>query len=244
MTFPQLMLAPVTKKILRRTVVNELADGHLDLFTDANAAAIQWEIGAGGMTAAEFESVRALFASVSGRWGSFTFLDPAGNLLAQSENFGVSPWVNGLSLTTGVTDPFGTTRATHAVNTSGVAAQSIAQTLAVPSMYQYALSVWARSGAVTLSIGTSTRRFVVGSTWTRVSMSGSGTVFAVGLDAGASADLFGMQVDAQIAASDYKKTGVLGGVFPKTRFADDTLTVTARGTDVYDAVIRIVNTEN
>ena len=75
-------------------------------------------------------------------------------------------------------------------------------------------------------------------------MSGSGTTFAAQLKAGGSADLFGMQVDAQLAPSDYKRTGTRGGVYKKARFAEDRLTVTAQGTDVYDAVIRIVNTEN
>ncbi len=243
MTFPQLMLAPVTKKSLRRAVVNELADGHIDLFTDADAAAVAWEIAAKGMTAAEWAPVESLFAAVAGRWGSFTFLDPVGNLLAQSENFGVSPWVTLLSLTPGVADPFGTSRATHVVNT-GIVAQSIAQTLSVPSTYQYCLSVWARGSAVTLVIGSATKTFAVGSQWTRVSMTGSGATFGVALEPGAAADLFGMQVDAQIAPSDYKRTGARGGVYEKARFADDRLTVTAQGTDVYDAVIRIMNTEN
>ncbi len=245
MTFPQLMLYPITKKSLRRTVVNQMEDGHLDLLTDTDAASLEWEIGAKGMTAAEFESVRSLFAAVGGRWGTFTFLDPVGNLLAQSENFGVSPWTNGalIALTPGVADPFGTSRATHVVN-GGVAAEAIAQTIAAPATYQYCLSVWARGTAITLVIGSASERFALSSNWSRVSMIGSGATFAAMLDAGDSADLFGMQVEAQLAPSDYKKTGVRGGVFEKARFADDRLAVTAQGTDVYDAVIRIVNTEN
>ena len=65
-------------------------------------------------------------------------------------------------------------------------------------------------------------------------------VFGVELDVGAIVDLFGMQVEAQIGVSDYKKTGSNGGVYAQARFAEDELTVTAKGTDLFDAVIRIV----
>ncbi len=56
--------------------------------------------------------------------------------------------------------------------------------------------------------------------------------FGAQLGAGASVDLFGMQVEAQLAASDYKMTGAAGGVYSKARFASDQITVTAQGTDV------------
>ena len=51
-----------------------------------------------------------------------------------------------------------------------------------------------------------------------------------------------MQVEAQLAPSDYKMTTTRGGVYSNARFAQDQIAVTAQGTDVYDAVIRIVNT--
>jgi hypothetical protein len=65
----------------------------------------------------------------------------------------------------------------------------------------------------------------------------------VQLNPGAAVDLFGMQVDAQGATSDYKMTGTNGGVYLKARFAADGFTVQAQSTDVYDATIRIVSTE-
>jgi hypothetical protein len=70
----------------------------------------------------------------------------------------------------------------------------------------------------------------------------SSITFGASLAAGGSVDLFGMQVEAQVAASDYKMTGISGGVFSAARFADDAITVTAQSTDVYDAVIRILST--
>ena len=53
-----------------------------------------------------------------------------------------------------------------------------------------------------------------------------------------------MQAEAQLAPSDYKMTGAHGGVYAKARFAQDRLTATAQGADIFDAVIRIVSTEH
>jgi hypothetical protein len=53
-----------------------------------------------------------------------------------------------------------------------------------------------------------------------------------------------MQAEAQLGPSDYKPTGARGGVYSKARFDTDQLTVTAQGTEVHDAVIRIVSTES
>jgi hypothetical protein len=50
-----------------------------------------------------------------------------------------------------------------------------------------------------------------------------------------------MQVEAQLAASDYKMTGTNGGVYSNARFASDRLAVRAQSTDVYDSTIRIVS---
>ena len=68
--------------------------------------------------------------------------------------------------------------------------------------------------------------------------------FGAHVDAGGSVELLGMQAEAQLGPSDYKPTGGRGGVYSRVRFDTDQLTVTAQGTDVYDAMIRIVNTES
>ena len=71
-------------------------------------------------------------------------------------------------------------------------------------------------------------------------LSTDSVVFGVELAAGASVDLFGMQAEAQRGASDYKMTSGSGGVHAGARFSQDELTVTAKGTDVFDAVVGIV----
>ncbi|MGH9591990.1 MAG: phage head spike fiber domain-containing protein [Bryobacteraceae bacterium] len=259
LVFPQLATGaaavyPVTRTNTTRTVINALSDGSTVVLADPDAILTHWELRATGLTAAEWNAVEALFQAVSGRLETFTFLDPAGNLLAHSEEFGAAEWSNGpsIQLTGGIADPLGSTGAMHAVNT-GVIAEAVAQTLAVAGNFQYSLSVWARASVAvnmalfaTTSGGSATQTFALSSQWKRISVrAGLGqnttsVTFGVQLDASAAVDLFGMQVEAQTGMSDYKKT-ISGGVYFKARFSDDQLTVRAQATDVYDAVIRVVS---
>lgn len=263
LVFPQLStgasaLYPLTKTSRQRTVVNTLGDGSLDVYADPDARSLGWEIQAKGLTAGEWGAIEALFEATSGMWQTFTYLDPAGNLLAESEAFSAPAWTNGalIDLTAGVSDPLGTTRATLVTNAGG-GTEGVGQTLPVPGNFHYCLSVWARTDSATSLIltiaatgGSATKTFALGTQWTRVALSANlglstnSVTFSAQMSAGGTADLFGMQVEAQLGASDYKQTGTSGGVYSNARFGADTITVTAQGTDVYDAVVQIVNTEN
>ena len=260
LVFPQLMtgvaaLYPVTKQGLQRTVVNTLADGSTVVYADSDGAIAGWALQATGLTLAEWNAIESLFGRTAGRAGTFTFLDPVGNLLLQSENFNAGAWTVGalVQLTAGIADPFGTSRATRLVNT-GQASEEVAQMLSVPGNFQYCLSAWVRTtsgSAVTLAIANGSKAFAAGTQWKRVYFSsnpgqaGATTVtFGVQVAAGGSVELFGMQAEAQLGPSDYKLTGALAGVYPKARFGSDQITVTAQASDVYDAVIQIVSTES
>ena len=259
LVFPQLTtgasaLYPVTRQTNLRTVVNTLPDGSTVVYSDPDAAQTSWELHATGMTAAEWNAIEALFAAVGGRWQNFTLLDPAGNLFADSELLSAGAWTNGplVQLTAAVGDPVGTTRATRAINQGG-AAEVVAQALAAPGNYHDCVSAWAKTiGGSTVTLIASTtgggaaRTFALGTSWQRISMAANlgqattSVTFGAQLDPGASVDLYGMQVEAQLAASDYKMTGTQGGVYSTARFAEDALTVKAQSTDVFDAVIRMV----
>jgi hypothetical protein len=260
LVFPQLTtgaaaLYPVTKQGLQRTVANVLADGSTVVYADTDGTILGWALRATGLTLAEWNAIESLFQQTAGMAETFTFLDPVGNLLLQSENFGAGAWTAGalVQLTAGIVDPFGTARATTLVNTGGASA-GLTQILNVPGNFQYCLSVWVRStagSAVTLTIANGSKSFAAGTQWTRVYFSlnpgeaGATTVtFGAQLAAGGSVELFGMQAEAQLGPSDYKLTGATGGVYSKARFGSDQITVTAQGTDVYDAVIQIMSTES
>jgi hypothetical protein len=133
----------------------------------------------------------------------------------------------------------------------------VAQVLDVPGNFQYSISVWARTQGgsnatlTALTTGASANSPIqLDGTWKRfsftidLSLMTDSVTFGVALDAGASVDLFGMQVDAQTGPSDYKRTGEGGGVYSRARFSSDSVTIKAQGTDVYDAVVRILATEN
>jgi len=259
LVFPQLAsgsvaMYPVLRKNLTRTVVNVLSDGSAVVFADPDAALREWELRPVGLTLEEATAIEALFDAASGWLTTFTFLDPAGNLLRRSEEFGAAEWDNGplISATTGVVDPLGTTRATRVINT-GSAAGSVAQTVAIPGSFKYVLSVWAKTtGGSSASLfattagGSATKTFTLTSQWKRLSLRielGQNTesvTFGAELDPGGSVDLFGMQLEAAPGVSDYKKTGAEAGVYAKARFAGDELLVTARGTDMFDMAVRIV----
>src|SRR6185295_2921465 len=124
LVFPQLTtgmaaLYPVTKQGLQRSVVNELVDGSTVVYADRDGAIAGWALRATGLTLAEWNAIESLFQQAAGMAGTFTFLDPVGNLLLQSENFSTGAWTVGalVQLTAGIVDPFGSARATRLVNT-------------------------------------------------------------------------------------------------------------------------------
>jgi hypothetical protein len=186
---------------------------------------------------------------MEGSLNTFTFLDPTDNLLAWSEKFDEAAWQKDplLQLTGGVTDPLGATAAFHLANPAG-APLRLKQTLNVPGGYYYSLSVWARSGqaaGVTLLRGGETAACVVNSNWNRLVFASSSSnsdetvEFGIELAPGASVDLFGAQVEAQIGASAYKRTTSKGGTYPMTRFGDDGLVLSTIGPGRHGCLVHL-----
>jgi len=114
--FPQLVSGavsqfPCKKTVIQRTLVNILADGSQVKFFDSGASRVEWEIDLESLTNGEWSAMAGLFQATEGQLGTFTFLDPFGNLLSWSEAPGAAAWAKdaGLRLTTGVADPQGGT---------------------------------------------------------------------------------------------------------------------------------------
>lgn len=256
LVFPQLATGvsgqfPLVRREVARTVVNSLGGGATVRYSDPSWASTQWQIAAASLTAEEWSAIETLFDATEGRLRNFVFLDPADNLLAWSEDFSNAVWRKDpmLQATAGVADPLGTARATQLIN-MGQAAQRVSQQLNAPGWYQYCFSVYARSSggpALTMVGGGELRTFPVTNTWTRYVLPGRSAntdemvQFGIELAAGAAVELFGLQVEAQIGASGYKKTVSRSGIYTMARFQDDRLTVTAQGPDDQDTVIRIIS---
>ena len=259
--FPQLETGalvqyPLRKRIDTRTVLNRSLDGTQVKLFEGGATRLLWELHYSGLTAQEVELIESLFHSVEGRLGSFTWLDPTGNLLASSEEFDAPSWISGplVSHVGGGADPLGGTAAYRITNAAQIS-QDIEQSIAASGRFSYCFSIWARSDSLmplTLSARTSSTTSSIARTatagWSRITFSVHLDVpeeqitFAISLPAGGAADLFGAQVDAQPEPSPYKRTAAAGAVYTAARFDQDALSVQADGRDSHRTSLQIVTT--
>jgi len=241
---------PVQKNRWARTVVNRAADGSTIKLADPAAEVTEWLLTYTDLSDEEAAALRAFFVAAEGTLNGFTFLDPAGNLLAWSDQLDQTAWQKDplLSLTGGITDPRGGTRAWRLSN-SGGAEQAAGQTLAAPGEYQYCLSAYVRAALVTgvgLTVGSQTAGRVVTSEWTRIAWTGSGDAeatsvrFAMEIGAGDVVEVYGLQVEAQTAASGYKASA-RGGVYEDAHLGDDVLTITGTDVNRHSCTVKIIH---
>jgi hypothetical protein len=256
--FPQLSTGavgqyPIQKRRLSRTVVNEALSGAKLKLADPNMAGVEWTLDFQTLTDNERDSLAQLYAEVEGRLGDFTFLDPTDNLLCWSGKLDEAVWERNslLAIATGIGDPNGGTEANRVTNT-GAGPLVVQQTVNGPGWFQYAFGAQARSDQsqqLTLIRSTATQTqsaiFSIGPDWRRILLSGSfagsesSVTFGIQVSPGHSVDMFGIQAEAQPAASGYKKTFSKCGVYPQARFLDDALAVTTDGPGQHSCRIRI-----
>lgn len=256
--FPQLLTGamsqyPISRVRDTRTAVTFGHEGHAVKLADPDGQAVQWEMRLSGLTDSEWAAIEALFHECEGSLRPFCFLDPAHNLFAWSEQLQREVWHKDpmLQLTEGLNDVLGGTQATRIANV-GQTEQTIWQVLDVPASFHYCLSAYARSPQATevrlkqwCEADTRSITATVWSGWSRVLLSANlgcseeRVHFGIGLAAGASVEVFGLQVEAQKGASEYKRTHNIGGIYPRARFANDELGVVTDGPDCHSSVIRI-----
>lgn len=205
----------------------------------------RWQLGYPHLTDGELATLEGFFGSIAGRFGTFTWLDPAGNLVQYSEDFAQAAWEK-YTVTVGsaVTDPYGGSRATSCTGTS---ANSMLAAAVLPagdaSGFVLCGSVWVRAAAPqALSIGFIDSGFtVLGSTtwtlpagqWLRIShrvtlatnssirllIGGFNTWGTVSLD------LFGPQVVPMPGPGAYARSPQQWGYHPNCRLDTDVLSV-------------------
>lgn len=256
--FPQLSSGatgqfPITRQRSARTVVNESWQGYQVKLADAAAAITDWHLSFEEMSDQELAALEALFQAVEGKLTPFTFLDPADNLLAWSEQQTQPVWQADplLAVTGGMADPLGGTSA-YQVSNPTAATLMLQQSINAPASLDYCLSLYARSDESTqvwLVRGSETDARTIGPQWTRLISAGvladsaDSINFGIALDPGTAVDVFGIQAEAQTTASLYKQTAETGGVYPNARFRDDTLTITTVGPSRHSCELDIVNVE-
>lgn len=256
--FPQLSSGaagqfPVKRVRSARTVVNEACEGYQIKLADPGAAITEWHLSFDELSDQELAALEALFQAAEGRLTPFTFLDPADNLLAWSEQQNQAVWQADplLALTGGVPDPVGGTAAYQIAN-STASMLMLQQSINAPASLDYCLSLYARSdqsSRVWLVRGSATDARAISPQWTRLTSTGQlqdnadSISFGIALDPGSVVNIFGIQAEAQITASPYKQTAEMGGVYPNARFRDDTLTITTIGPSRHSCELDIVNVE-
>jgi hypothetical protein len=254
-TYPQLGSGalsqfPVQKNRRPRTVVNQAADGSTIKLADPAGMVTEWVLTYADLSDAEATALLGFFAAAEGRLNGFTFLDPAGNLLAWSDQLNEAVWQKDplLTLTGGVADPRGSTLGWQLSN-SGGAGQGVGQTLAAPGQYQFCLSAYVRAATATsveLTVGSQAAQRVVTSEWTRIAWTSNGDTqatsvrFGIEILAGNVVEVYGLQVEAQAAASGYKAS-TLGGVYEEAHLGDDVLTITSTDVNRHSCTVKIIH---
>jgi len=229
---------PINRSRRWRAIANDLEGGERIMLPDLAAGQIEWKLSYQDLVDLEVQAINDLFILSQGEFGAFTFIDPLANLLAWSEDLSQPNWQGGLLQTTaGITNPLGTSNAWSVANPSA-GVQSLQQTLSVPGSYVACFSAYLRSdvaGTVTLQFGGPPVTANVGPVWKRAFVSGVGVVgaaqstFSVGIGAGNTVDVWGLQVEAQPYPSPYKITALPLGIYVETYFGNDELKITSTG---------------
>jgi hypothetical protein len=241
---------PIVMRRRQRTVVNALADSTSIKLADPYGEVTEWQLKYASLSDSEALALQQFFAATEGSLNVFTFLDPTANLLSWSEQLTNVVWSKDsfLSITAGVTDPTGGAHGWHLSN-SGAGPQTISQTLSAPGAYVYCFSVYGRSTqstVVTLLCGMARVDWKLGTSWNRLSLTGSGdptaTSIAFGIETPASgaADIFGLQAEPQVSASMYKPSEI-GGVYENANFRDDVLSFTTTDVNRNSAIVNITH---
>jgi hypothetical protein len=259
--FPQLAIGslaqyPITRSWSKTTSIDTLPDGSTVRMSSVCPARLSWELRYTGLSAAEWVALQTLFNVSQGRFGAFTFLDPTDNLLSWSEDFTQGVWNADplMQISAGAPDPLGGTGGTKLTN-GAQTTQSVMQSLAGPSWFQYCVSVYLRSdvpSTVSL-VRTSTsnqqrQTIAVGQEWTRALASGilggqdDGVRFGLEVAAGTSVYAFGAQVEAQPGAGAYRAKTNRSGVYSKSRFDQDALAQAAGTVGQFSTTLRITST--
>lgn len=241
---------PVLKTRRTRTVINRASDGSTIRLADAAAETTEWLLTYEDLSDEEAAALRRFFDAAEGTLQSFTFLDPSGNLLACSEQLDDEVWQVDplLSVSACIADPKGGTAAWQLRNQGG-GEQSARQTLAAPGEYQYCVSAYVRSTApasIALSIAGRAALKAVTPEWTRVSVTGAGEPgassvgFGITVPAGVTVEIFGLQAEAQCAASSYMAS-TRGGVYENAHLGADVLTISRTSENRHSCTVTIIH---
>ncbi len=239
---------PFQKTVALRTLLNSLPDGSTISAADSSFIERTYDLSLSGLTLDEVNAMNTLFQSAEGKLNSFSFVDPAANLLCWSSDLTQACWNRDPQLVvTPAADAFGGSTGAILSN-GGQTSQCLSQSVNAPSALTYTFSAYLRcdtNATAELSIGGFSLTAVIGSAWRRWSVpssggNSSGIPFTLSIPAGQSVQACGLQAEAQPCAGAYKATTSRGGAYPTSRFDQDTLAVAADGTGNYSCKVRVL----
>jgi hypothetical protein len=227
-----------------------MISGEVIRATDPDANTIEWTLDYAGLTDAEQAVLQAFFVAAEGRLRSFTFLDPASNLLKWSEELTEDVWHR---------DPMlqlnGLENGVHRVVNAAQTVQGLEQTISTPGWYQYVFSAYVRASTPTtlrvrLTSGGGGQVFsesIARADWCRTFCSGSiqgsseELTCRLEIPSGSVVEVRSLQLDAQPMPGEYRRTTTRNGVYDSTRFAEDRIVFTASGPDNHSTRIRLIS---
>jgi hypothetical protein len=247
------MQYPLRKAISYRTVVHAENETQTLRSPDDGSARVEWNLQLRGLSDTELASIQSFYRSLRGAHGEFTFLDPDGNLLSNSEDLDGSPWSRSphLSVAPAATSPLvaSTAWSTHS---SAAGVGELWQSVALPAHYHWLFSIYARAQTpVSLTLflrsahGIQQHTVPLTAQWTRYWFGGmwwpSGEQFDVGLriPSGMTVELGAAQLETQSSPAAYKRTTSPTGVYEGSRFLDDALRVTSLAPNCHQLNLRI-----
>lgn len=253
--FPQIAQYPFIKTQIRRTVINELADGSTVRLADPSASGIEWTMTFRDLCDEEAKRLETFFVEVEGALGRFTFVDPLGNLLFCSETLDAGSWEHSdlLDLAGGKEDAFKGTAGWRLANLTG-AELDFEQTINAPGCYRYNFSLWVRaedSATLILRAGLLQREVAVGPSWQRVHLTCPGSdstvesvTFGIRLPSPSCFDVFGPMVAAQDGPSKYVPSTGQGAAYERARLANNSLDMLTTGPNRHSCTLRIIHGHN
>lgn len=237
---------PLQKTVVRRTIKNVMGDGSLILLPDSGSSKVYWQLNFNALTADEQESLKAHFRLCNGCFRGFVFLDPANNLFLWSSDLTNSAWTGvQTQIQKDISDPVGGADAFRLTNV-GQGLGTFYQSLSIPSYFTYCLSGYVRTNLPSVvgvfikgSQATEDQAVSTNSSWQRFSITSTFAEQQYSLSAGLTlppgqqVELFGLQLEAQRVASEYRATSARNGIYQDAHYAMNELLITAEGPGVF-----------
>ncbi len=238
---------PIVRTRRWKTLETRTQGGHMSRGLQPEARRVHWQLDYQDLSDMEAAALTNLFEQAKGGLESFLFVDPLANLIRRSETVGQAPWTigGGVSVAPGAAE----SPAVFQVTNSGQGLGTLGQSLVLPPGQSFCMSCWILGGVgqvVGLRVGGRASQTPTTGAWqmlwlTAASEDTGATQCGVELTPGGLINLHSMQLEQQPTPSAYRAGGAGGGVYPETRFEQESLEVVASGPNRNGVRVKLVS---